>query len=177
MKHITFVVLALATVILGHSVAMAQQQTKFEGEFSLIATEYMDGLMLSKAYQILIVGGTATIKHTTDTGRQKEDKGTVSLTIHSGIDPATKRVAESTGFVRVELVNSGWASDKFVTRIDLPFTAPPAEKAPKATFSATTTIEMLWRDILPDGLVRDSDPMGIRLKAPYQIKVTKNPFP
>lgn len=167
----------LITCILASLYIVASaEDAKFAGEFTLKAMKHMEGLQLAKEYKLTITGGTATISYT-DQGKVREDKGTVALTIHNGVDPATKRFAQFDGFIRVEVTNPGWVRDKFITRFDLPFTAPPTDKAPKATFAAETAVEVLWLDILSDGLTRYSDPMNVRLKSPYSITVTNNPLP
>jgi hypothetical protein len=169
-----FAVIAFTIFLLSPSRVSAK--AKFEGEFILTASDYKDGLTLSKNYHIVIMGGTATIKHIINT-EEIESNGTASLTLHAGVNPVTRKFEKTTGLITVEMVLPGWNNDKFVTRIDLPFTAPPTDKAPKVTFLEVTAVEMLWRNVSPDGLVRYTDPMNVRMKAPYKVKVVKNPFP
>ena len=145
------------------------------GEFTLKTTKPVQGMMLKNEYKISIAGGTATIGYTHE-GKQCEDKGTVALTIHNGIDPVTKQLPQFDGFIRIEFTKPGWVRDKFVTRFNLPFTAPATDKAPKASYAAEVYGEMLWLDILSSGLTRYTDPMNIRLKVPYTLTVTKDPL-
>lgn len=158
-------------------------QATFSGEFRLKAKTSVEAMMLAPEYQVLVDGGNATLKFTRN-GSPLESKGTASLTIRNGIDPTTKRPAKLIGFLRVEVIDSGWSRDKFVTRIDIPLeptgemrkaTASPVP-VPVLGFASTAAAEVLWLDVLSNGISRYSDPMGIRLQSEYGVEIIKDPL-
>lgn len=173
-QQITMKTLIICTLALLCDFVSAED-AEFSGEITLTATKYMEGIMLAKEYKITITGGTASITYT-DGAKEREEKGTVALTMHTGKDPASKKFTPFEGFIRVEFTKPGWVKDKTITRFDLPFTANPMDKVSKVTFSSETPVEILSTNVLPDGLVTYSDPMNIRLKSPYSVVVTKNPI-
>jgi hypothetical protein len=162
---------------------VSSAQEPFSGEFQLKAKTQIKGVMLSPDYRIIVDGGNATVKFTKD-GKPQEAKGTVVLSYRNGIDPATKRPAKFSGFLRVEVTNSGWARDKFITRIEIPMQPTGAtQKGPDSPdpqpvigFASTASVELLWLDVLSNGLSSYSDPMGIRMNADYAVDVVKNPI-
>ena len=153
----------------------AADDNGFSGEFTLAATQHMEGLMLAKEYKITISGGTATISYSNGT-KVIEESGTVSLTMHTGKDPSAKTIPPFNGFIRVEFAKPGWVRDKTVTRIDLPFTAKSIRTSNQVTFDAEISVEIMATEVQPDGLVTYSDPMNIRIMSPYSVSVKKNPI-
>ena len=153
----------------------AADDSKFSGEFTLTATNHMEGIMLAKEYKITITGGTAAIAYSNGT-KTLEENGTVSLTMHTGKDPVAKAIPPFNGFIRIEITKPGWVRDKTVTRIDLPFTAKAIRTSNEVTFDMETSVEIMSTDVLPDGLVTYTDPMNIRLKSQYSVSVKKNPI-
>jgi hypothetical protein len=142
-------------------------------EFRLKAKSEVPVSLLYPEYHIVIRGGTAFIETTFD-GEPKDNKGTASLTIHSGIDPTTKLPVKLTGTIRVEFEDPGWTRDKFLTRIDVPLVASN-EGLAKLRMADQASAEVLWLDILAGGLTRFSDPMGIRVQSEYSVEVIKDP--
>jgi hypothetical protein len=162
-------------ILVASLAAQEPEPPKFAAEFQLKAKAHVERLMLAPAYHISIEGGTGTVKYTRD-GRPQEDKGAVTMTVLNGIDPATKRPAQFSGFLRIEVSKSGWNRDKFVTRIDIPLEADQAQADSKPQFSQTATADMVWRDDLSNGITRYTDPMGVRMHAEYSVEVIKNPL-
>ncbi|MBK1790590.1 hypothetical protein [Persicirhabdus sediminis] len=171
---ISYILLLLITILPTNA---SSDKKKFEGEFTLKSTRDNAGIQLANEYKIIISGGSATVEYLKD-GILKKDQGTVSLTIHNGIDPITKLRPKVNGFIRIEIIKPGWNTDKFVTRFDLQFSAPPASRGEKNSFifAKETSLEMLWLDKLSDGLTRYSDPMNIRTKLPYVVTIIKSPL-
>lgn len=178
---------AMKSIVLGIALLLApfvsSAQESFSGEFQLKAKTLLEGVMLAPDYRIVVDGGKATVKFTRD-GKPQEVNGTVVLSTRNGIDPATKRPAKFSGFLRVEVVNSGWARDKFITRIEIPMQPTGAtqkvsgspDPQPVIGFAPTASVELLWLDVLSNGLSSYSDPMGIRMSADYSVDVIKNPI-
>lgn len=168
-------------LLLVHFVANAQES--FSGEFQLKAKAHIEGLTLAPDYRIVVEGGSATVKFTKD-GKAQEERGGIMVTVLSGIDLTTKRPAKFSGFLRTTVIKSGWARDKFVTRIEIPIEPTGAtRKVPSSPdpepilgFASTASVDRQSLDVLPNGISRYSDPMGIRKHSDYTVEVIKNPI-
>lgn len=162
---------------------LAVAQETLSGEFELKSTNDFSGLMLEPEYRIAVDGGAAIVKFNKD-GKARQEKAVVSLAIFDGIDPATRKPAQFSGYLRIEVTNSGWDADKFVTRFDIPLVRPQAKKPSSSPgdemkeleFALTGSAEVLWVEVLDNGITRYLDPMRVRTRADYAIKVIKHPF-
>jgi hypothetical protein len=146
-------------------------------------TPAISNMLTSNEYQIVLDGGTATTKYK-EQGKERDGKGTITLTILNGMDPLTKTRAKFIGSLRIEITNPGWNRDKFITRIEIPLeqtrvmqkvTGSPIPE-PVLGLAATATVDQLWLDELSNGTRRYIDPMGIRMHFDYSVEVIKNPF-
>jgi hypothetical protein len=171
MKSIAFALVILATSL----PAQEREKPKFSAEFKLKAKGKVEELMIGTEYQITIEGGTATLKYTRE-GKPQTDTGSVTLTILSGIDPATKRPAKFVGFLRIDAATPGWVRDKFITRIEIPLEVVQGQSEARLRFGDTATIDRLWRDDLSNGITRYSDPMGVRIHSDYSVEVIRSPL-
>ena len=170
--------LFLVLFLLIHQVAFGKES--FSGEFLLKGGDPSVEPMLAREYRLIVQGGVATLKATKD-GKSVEDKGTVSVTVLNGVDPKTRKHASFSGFMRVEVTKSGWAADQFVLRFDIPFVDPskrsePGKEIANLSFAKKAAVQVLWREVMENGVTRFLDPMGIRTEAEYSVEVIKNPM-
>jgi hypothetical protein len=123
-------------------------------------------------FYLVVQGGEAFLAQTeTPKGDNEKHKGTLDIIIRNGIDPATKTFKEPILQIAFRYVGSGWAADRFITEIVVPFSLEPAKPGTQSevahpvapvVFANQATMTGLWQKSSQASIRIIGDPMDVR---------------
>jgi hypothetical protein len=92
----------------------------------------------------------------------EKEKGTVQFIHRNGLDPATRKFPPGIYELRFRSVNPGWAADKFITEITVPYSFEQHGGKPVVVFSDKGKEVQLWQKASEGSVSFIGDPMDVR---------------
>jgi hypothetical protein len=130
----------------------------------------------STSFYLIVKGGEAFLSQTEEPTREVDKRaGKLDISLRTGIDPVSRKFKDPILQVAFHHVGPGWAADRFVTDIVIPFSLPRTP-GDTATFSSTATMTLTW-EVASQGSIRTiADPMNARFEQTLQCTTVKSNF-
>jgi hypothetical protein len=130
----------------------------------------------STSFYLVVKDGQAFLSQTEVPPREVDKwAGKLDIILRTGIDPATRQFKDRILRIAFHHSGPGWAADRFITDLVVPFSLPRKDGDP-AVFSDTATMTLTW-EIASKGSIRTiGDPMNVRFEQTLSCTTVKLNF-
>jgi hypothetical protein len=143
-----------------------------------------DLTIFKNPFYLVVKGGEAYLAQNQQVASESEKrKGTIDIVIRNGLDPATRKFKAPILQVAFRYTGSGWAADRFITEIIIPFLLPPerpenrgkvAHSVALVLFADQAVMTGLWEKASQASIRIIGDPMDVRSEQVLRCSVVNS---